>query len=224
MTVADNLFERHVSAAVNSIGDPNPANRSTGLVVRNNRSVDDSSFAVVNNTAGALIDQNQATKPATATGTIIYIVGNNDRLTVRRNVLTGGRGTGISANAAFGATASTNLLIDTQRRPGPDHRDRDQRQPPLGHGPRQRRPELDAQRRHTWAAASRCPRRRAGWSLTNNVATGSSDVDCVDASTGTRTVGTANTWTNNVGRTATPVGLCIPGRAPAAAPAPAPAS
>ena len=72
VTVADNLFERHVSAAVNSIGDPDPANRSTGLVVRNNRSVDDSSFAVVNNPPGGLIYQNQATMAASAVkGTII---------------------------------------------------------------------------------------------------------------------------------------------------------
>ena len=51
--------------------------------------------------------------------------------------------------------------------------------------------------------------------VANNAVTGSSDVDCVDESTGTGTAGTADTWTQNAGRTSTPVGLCVPGRAPA---------
>ncbi|MFC5065992.1 right-handed parallel beta-helix repeat-containing protein [Actinomycetospora atypica] len=220
VTVSDNLFERHISAAVNSIGDP--SKRSRGLVVRNNRSVDDSSLAVVNNTVGALIDQNQATKPATATGTIIYIVGNNDGLTVRRNVLTGGRGTGISANGLDGPFAtpeSTNLLIDTNvvrdRTTGIAINGAHRSVTVRGNVVQGSTRNGDAPGRGIVVSAT-----SSGLVLTNNVATGSSDVDCVDASKGGRTAGTADTWTANVGRTATPPGICIPGRAPAASPVP----
>ena len=217
VTVSDNLFERHSEAGVNNIAGTGL--RSTNLVVRNNRSVDDSSFAVVNNTSNALIDQNQATKAASAIdGTIIYIVGNNDRLTIRRNVLSGDVGTGISANAAFGSVASTNLLIDTNvirdRTTGiainDDHRTVTVRGNVVQGSTRN---GASPGRGIAVSAAS------SGIVLTNNVATGSSDVDCVDASKGSRTVGTANTWTNDVGRTSSPGGLCIPGR-PVTLPAP----
>jgi hypothetical protein len=215
VTVSDNLFERHNSAAVNSIGDPNPANRSVGIVISANRSVDDSSFAVINNANGALVERNQATKaPSAVNGTIIYVVGNTDHLTVARNILSGDAGTGISANAAYGAGPSTNLLIDSNivrdRTTGISINDnhssvtvrsnvvqnstRSDKIP--GHGIR-------------LAAGS------AGVVVTSNAVIGSSDADCVDESTGNGTAGTADTWTRNAGRTSTPPGLCVPGRAPA---------
>ena len=45
--------------------------------------------------------------------------------------------------------------------------------------------------------------------LSNNVSS-SAATDCVDATTGTGTALTANTWTANVGSTSTPAGLCNP--------------
>ncbi|NMO92290.1 nitrous oxide reductase family maturation protein NosD [Actinomycetospora sp. TBRC 11914] len=212
VTVSDNLFERHASAAVNSIGDP--SDRSTGLVVSGNRSVDDASFAVVNNADGAVVDGNQATKaPSAADGTIIYIVGNTDRLRISRNILSGDAGTGISANGAFGSAPSTNLLIDSNvvrnRTTGiavnDDHRSVTVRsnvvQGSTGNGIR-------------LAAGSQ------GVTVTSNAVVGSGGVDCVDESTGSGTAGTADTWTRNAGRTSTPAGLCIPGVAPATASTP----
>ena len=130
-------------------------------------------------------------------------------------------GTGISANAAFGAGASTNLLIDTNvvrdRTTGIAINDNHTSGTVRGNVVQNSTRNGTAPGRGIAVSAA-----SSGLALTNNVATGSSDVDCVDASTGTRTARTANTWTNNVGRTATPVGLCIPGRAPAPAPSPAP--
>lgn len=205
VTVSDNLFERHASAAVNSIGDP--SHRSTGIVISANRSVDDSSFAVINNADGAVVDRNQATKaPSAVDGTIIYIVGNTDHLRVSRNILSGDTGTGISANATFGSAASTNLLIDSNivrnRTTGiainDDHRGATVRSNVVqgsGRGIR-------------LAAGSR------DVTVANNAVVGSSVVDCVDESTGSGTAGTADTWTRNAGRTSTPAGLCVPGRAP----------
>jgi Right handed beta helix region len=215
VTVSDNLFERHTSAAVNSIGDPNPANRSVGIVISTNRSVDDSSFAVINNANGALVERNQATKaPAAVNGTIIYIVGNTDHLTVSRNILSGDAGTGISANAAFGAGPSTNLLIDSNvirdRTTGISIND--------NHSSVVVRSNVVQNSTRSATAPGRGIQLQAGSSgvaVTSNAVSGSSDVDCVDESHGGGTAATADTWTRNAGRTSTPAGLCIPGRAPA---------
>jgi hypothetical protein len=215
VTVSDNLFERHGSAAVNSIGDPDPTDRSVGIVISTNRSADDSSFAVINNANGALVDRNQATKaPSAVDGTIIYIVGNTDHLTVSRNILSGDVGTGISANAAFGAAASTNLLIDSNiirdRTTGISVND--------DHHSGTIRSNVVQNSTRNGTTPGRGIRLQAGSSgvaVTSNAVVGSSDVDCVDESHGTGTAGTADTWTQDAGRTSTPVGLCIPGRAPA---------
>jgi hypothetical protein len=215
VTVSDNLFERHSSAAVNSIGDPNPANRSVGIVISANRSVDDSSFAVINNANGALVERNQATKaPSAVNGTIIYIVGNTDHLTVARNILSGDAGTGISANAAYGAGPSTNLLIDSNvvrdRTTGISINDNHTSVTVRSNVVQNSTRSGDNQGRGIRLAAG-----SKGVTVTSNAVAGSSDVDCVDESTGTGTAGTADTWTQNAGRTSTPPGLCIPGRAPA---------
>jgi nitrous oxidase accessory protein NosD len=47
-----------------------------------------------------------------------------------------------------------------------------------------------------------------GNTLTANKTGGNTAFDCQDTSTGTRTAGTANTWTTNVGVTSSPAGLC----------------
>ena len=48
----------------------------------------------------------------------------------------------------------------------------------------------------------------AGVTLTGNKVAASTTFDCQDASTGTRTLGTANTWTGNVGLRSQPKALC----------------
>jgi hypothetical protein len=212
VTVSDNLFERHASAGVNSIGDP--SNRSTGLVVSGNRSVDDASFAVINNADGAVVSGNQATKaPSAADGTIIYVVGNTDRLRISSNILSGDAGTGISANGAFGSAPSTNLLIESNiirnRTTGIAIND-------AHHSVTVRSNVVQGSTRNgaTPGRGIRLAAGSQGVTVTSNAVIGSSDVDCVDESTGTGTAGTADTWTRNAGRTSTPAGLCIPGLAP----------
>ncbi|GLZ52020.1 hypothetical protein Acsp07_16370 [Actinomycetospora sp. NBRC 106378] len=205
LTIGDNLFSGHRSAAVNSIGDP--TSRSRGLVVRDNRSVDDGNLAVINNADGALVTRNIATKaPSAVAGTGIFVVGNTDRLTVSRNVLTGGTGNGLSTNGAvpFGAAPSTNLVIDTNTirgRTGTGIVVNEGSGVVTGN-------VVTASGTNGIAAAATA----TGVTFTRNVATGSVGTDCADASTGTGTLGTANTWSRNVGRTATPPGLCLPGR------------
>jgi parallel beta-helix repeat protein len=43
---------------------------------------------------------------------------------------------------------------------------------------------------------------------TGNEASGNSQFDCEDDSTGARTAGTANMWVGNTGATSLPVGIC----------------
>ncbi len=189
VTVSDNLFERHGSAAVNSIGDPDPTDRSVGIVIRANRSVDDSSFAVINNANGAIVDGNQATKaPSAVDGTIIYIVGNTDHLTVSRNILSGDVGTGISANGLdgpFAAPESTNLLIDSNII-------RDRTTGILINGShrsvtvRSNVVQNSTRNGTTPGRGIRVTAGNKGVTVASNAVVGSSDVDCVDESTGHR--------------------------------------
>jgi parallel beta-helix repeat protein len=48
----------------------------------------------------------------------------------------------------------------------------------------------------------------SGLSLHDNDFRGNVDADCMDLSSGSGTAGTANTWTNNLGVTGTPSGIC----------------
>jgi hypothetical protein len=209
LLVSDNLFEKHDSAAFNSIGDG--SNRSTKLVFRNNRSVDDSSLAVVNNASGARVENNLATKAAALTGTGIYIVGNTDGLVVRGNQIIGGAGNGISANAAFGAGPSTKLTIEAnliKNRAGIGIRvDAAHRSVTIrGNG------VFNTRANSTLPGDGiRLESPTSGLTVQGNVALGSAAADCRDYSTGSRTARTANNWTLDAGLKSQPKGLCVPG-------------
>ena len=57
-TITGNRFSQHSQTAINYAGDPNPNNKSTGLVVTDNISFNDSTFVVATNSTGALIEDN----------------------------------------------------------------------------------------------------------------------------------------------------------------------
>ncbi len=46
--------------------------------------------------------------------------------------------------------------------------------------------------------------------LTSNQASNSATLDCADVTTGNGTAGTDNTWQDNLGQTASPLGICLP--------------
>ena len=58
----------------------------------------------------------------------------------------------------------------------------------------------------------------SGNTFVGNEASGSDNLNCSDASDGNRSNGTANTWTDNIGATAEPDGICSPRAAPSAPP------
>jgi hypothetical protein len=56
--------------------------------------------------------------------------------------------------------------------------------------------------------------------ITGNHVSGSADYDCLDATTGAETAGTADTWSNNDGVTSSPAGLCSHPAGPSPPPPP----
>ncbi|WP_225926471.1 right-handed parallel beta-helix repeat-containing protein [Pseudonocardia abyssalis] len=213
--VSDNLFRNHGVAAFNTIGD-NP--RSTGLVFRDNESVDDATLAVVNQSSGVRIEFNRATKSAALpSGTGILLGGNSDGPVVRGNKIIGGRGVGIGVISAFGAP-NTDVLVEANLVTGRD----------VGigvSGPHDDTVTI----RFNGVFDSRGEGAANGFGIrllgdtdgvvvAKNAVLGSRQLDCSDASTGGGTAGTANMWLLNIGASSDPTGLCLPGALPPGVP------
>lgn len=200
VTITENAFGGHTSAAVNTAGDPAVA--STKVHIDRNTSVDDSTFALVVNAAGATVEYNAVRRSAGAPlplGNGILVGGNTNLVSVKGNEVAGGVAGGIRISAAFGPPNTGFVVVDN----------------------------TVAGRR--WGI--RLSGQTSG-SITGNRVSGSTEVgilldaddssvavtqntvlpgatpDCHDLSTGTGTAGTANTWTGNVGATAAPEGIC----------------
>ena len=199
LTIADNLFTGHSSAAVNTAGDA--ARPSTGLRIERNQSIDDATFAVVVNATGAVVADNVVERRPGAVvdaGSGVYVGGGTTALQVTRNVISAGAATGIRVTNLFGApnvglAVVGNQVIDRQ------------------YGVR-----LSGQTSGTvrdngiarsTAAGILLDADNSGVTVTGN-RIGQDPLACQDRSTGTRTAGTANTWTGNVALRSTPTGLC----------------
>lgn len=205
LTISDNLFTGHdgnAAAAVNTAGDP--TSWSTGLRIERNQSVDDATFAVVTNVDGLVVANNQVVRRPTATtgvGTGILVGGATKNVKVTGNVLTGGAKNGISVGQAFspvkntGLTVTGNTVVD-----------------------RLNGIRFDAQTSGTVSGNTVAQSTgvgillegaaNAGVTVTGNRSFQNAASDCTDQSKGTRTAGTANTWTGNLGIRSTPPGLC----------------
>ena len=68
MTVEDNLFQGNVGSSAADINTPGAATPSSGIIIRNNTSIDDQTFAVINNTTGTQVLDNTITKTDPARG------------------------------------------------------------------------------------------------------------------------------------------------------------
>ncbi|MEU7819034.1 right-handed parallel beta-helix repeat-containing protein [Pseudonocardia sp. NPDC049154] len=205
LTISDNLFTGHdgnAAAAVNTAGDP--TSWSTPLRIERNQSVDDATFAVVTNVDGLVVANNQVVRRPTATtgvGTGILVGGATKNVKVTGNVLTGGAKNGISVGQAFspvkntGLTVTGNTVVD-----------------------RLNGIRFDAQTSGTVSGNTVAQSTgvgillegaaNAGVTVTGNRSFQNAASDCTDQSKGTRTAGTANTWTGNLGIRSTPPGLC----------------
>jgi len=199
LTVSDNLFTGHSSAAVNTAGDA--SRPSTGLRVERNQSIDDATFAVVVNATGAVVADNVVVWRPTATvvaGSAIYVGGGTTAVQISRNVVSAGAATGIRVTNVFG-TPNVGLAVAGNQVIG-----------------RQYGVRLSGQRSGTvrdnniarsTTVGILLDADNAGVTVAGN-RIGQGPLDCQDASTGARTAGTANTWTGNIAVASTPLGIC----------------
>lgn len=199
LTIADNLFSGHSAAAVNTAGDA--TRPSTGLRIERNQSVDDATFAVVVNATGAVLADNVVVRRPGATvdaGSGVYVGGGTTSLQVTRNVISAGAATGIRVTNMYGAPNVGLAVVGNQV---------------IGrlYGVRMSGQLSGIVRGNTIAGSTAVgillDADNAGVTVTGN-RIGQDPLGCQDASTGTRTAHTANTWTGNVARRSTPVGIC----------------
>lgn len=200
LSISDNLFTGNSSAAVNTAGDLNRL--SAGLTIQRNQSIDDATFAVVVNATGALVSDNvvlRTPRAVVTVGSAFYIGGGTTGVQVTRNTVTGGAATGIRVTNVFGPVNS-GLVVSGNRVVG-----------------RLDGIKLSGQNsgsiNYNDIAGSTdvgilLDGDNAGVTIKGNRVGGSTVFDCRDNSTGTRTAGTADTWTANVGLRSQPRGLC----------------
>ena len=201
MTVEDNLFQGNVgpnAADVNTPGDGTP---SSGITVRNNVSIDDATFIVMDNTTGTEVSDNAITHtdPAGSSGSAILLWAANPGAVITGNTIDGGLGLGIG-DLDFTVPTGNPTITDNTISNRTD-------------GVRLSQPGAtisgntitNSSHVGLWMQAG-----ATGGNVTGNSVAATAGVDCQDDSTGDGTSGTANDWTANTGVTSSPAGLCSP--------------
>ncbi|MEU8586775.1 right-handed parallel beta-helix repeat-containing protein [Streptomyces sp. NPDC048664] len=200
-TITENSFSGHSSAAVNTTGST--ADFSHDLLITDNTSTDDATFAVVVNARSTRVTGNVVTHTDPDdpnAGSAIFVGGNTDGLRIEGNVISGGAASGVRVTSFFGAP-STGLTITgntiSSRRNG------------VRFGGGESDGTIDA---NSVTGSSHdgilVESGTSGLSVTHNTAGGSAVLDCEDDTTGSGTAGTANTWTDDIGATDQPAGIC----------------
>lgn len=223
-TITNNFFvDTNVAAGI--ILDQLSAATNDRVKVTKNHSEGDSTFAVVLGTFDSALSKNTIHGNAT-TGTAVFIGGNNERLTIRKNTLTEAGTRGIRFNTQFfpgfppsgpssSVTVSDNVIdkagvhgiaIDSGAGEASlvssiiaKNTVTDSGQGGVGDGIRIEDP--------TASGAN------YGNRVENNVISGSANHDCHDASVGTSPAGTANDWQTNTAATQSVANLCFTGAA-----------
>ncbi|HEY0813521.1 MAG TPA: right-handed parallel beta-helix repeat-containing protein [Pseudonocardia sp.] len=200
LSITDNLFTGNNSAAVNTAGDGNRP--STGLKIQRNQSIDDATFAVVVNAMGASVSDNvvqRTTRATVAVGSALYIGGGTTGVQITRNTVSGGAATGIRVTNAFGPV-NNSLVVSGNRIVGRSDGIRLTGQTSGSINTNDVAQSTDV--------GILLDKDNAGVTVNGNKVAGSKVLDCQDVSTGSRTAGTADTWTANLGVRAQPRGLC----------------
>jgi hypothetical protein len=200
LSITDNLFTGNNSAAVNTAGDP--AHLSTGLKIQHNQSVDDATFAVIVNAKGAIVSDNVVTftsKAKVGVGSGIFLGGGTNGVQVTGNSIIGGAATGIRVTNQFGP-ANIGLVVSGNKIVS--------RLNGIGLTAQTSGSIKNNDVAQSTAVGILLDSNNSGVTVSGNKVAASTTFDCQDASTGTRTAGTANTWTANVGLRSQPKGLC----------------
>lgn len=194
LSITENAFSGHTSAAVNTSGEPDRP--STRLRIEANSSVDDSTFAAVMNASGALVAGNLVRHGATPAvlGAAILVGGNTAGVQVRSNRIQGGAATGVRVSTEFGPPntgyAITGNVVDGRRT-----------------GIRLSGQTSGAIGDNTVASSAEVgvliDADNQGVTVSHNTVGPSGVLDCRDLSTGP-----ANTWIGNFGVSSAPKGIC----------------
>lgn len=198
--INNNNFRGHSQTAINTAGDS--SNPSTGVVISDNKSVDDSSFVVATNTSGAVIDHNNVTASGDH-GTGILDFGANTALRVTNNIMkaTGSsQSSGISVSNYNGSSQYTNVLTNTITGYYNDLKIVSGSRNAYANGNKLFNAGNDGIVVQTDVS---------GATISRNQVSNAMHFSCEDPTTGGGTAGTANIYLNNVATSdSSPVGIC----------------
>ena len=200
LTITNNAFAGNGSD-INTTGSGVAGNLSSGLVVSANTSDGSGNFMVLFLTDGAEISDNIVTG---STGSAFFVGGGNTGAIISGNTISGGNATGINVVAQF-YTGSPNQVSEIASNTITGRSNGIRIQP-------------NTEQTSSTSIADNVVRNSSnngiwlesgtGIEVSGNLSLDSGSTDCVDASTGSGTAGTANTWTSNIGRTSDPTDLC----------------
>ena len=203
-SIQNNNFRQHSQTAINFGGDG--SDLSTGLSVTGNHSTDDSTFVVAGNSTGAVISTNIVSTSDNAPGghgTGILDFGSNSSLRISNNTMKATGATtssGVSVSDVVGSSDYTAVSGNKISGWFNDIKVTSGNQNASVSG-------------NTLSAAQNdgiiVQPEVSGVTLAGNKISTATNFACEDQTTGSGTAGTANTWTNNVGTTASsPTGIC----------------
>ena len=177
-----------------------------GLVIQNNRSLNDNTFIALFNTQNAHVVANRSNDNIDTDdfGSTIFVGGDSDAVVIQRNVLSNPGFAGIAVRdtlQVFSGAANVSILGNTVT------------------GAEGAGIDVTADDFAAVTARNNTLTNNSGDGIlfgaaTNgnqirfNTATGNLPFDCEDQSTGSGTSGTANTWAGNNGNTDSPDGIC----------------
>ena len=194
--IYDNKFMNEISAAI-------VITNSTSVTAEGNQSVGDATFFVLDASSGCEIAHNRAVNFA---GSGIFIAGSNQNSVFSDNYLAQGPSAGIFLNTSiFGGSANQNLTLSYN-----------QIVSMKGDGITVDQTSATASLiigniiQQSGADGIDVIADNAGNLLIQNSVSLSGGVDCRDATSGSGTAGTADTWFRNRGKHSSPAGLCAP--------------
>ncbi len=206
--ITKNTFSGDSQTAINFAGSG--SNYSTGLVVSHNKSTNDSTFVVATNSTNALIENNKISTGPLAPGgpgDALLDFGSNVGLQILNNKISATGATGSQAGvlvADFSGPPSANTTISSNTITGfPDG---------INLYQSSSADLLSNTIKNSGTAGINSSSSSSGNVISHNTLSGSPApaVDCQDASTGSGTDGTANTWTSDHGsdNDSSPAGIC----------------
>jgi parallel beta-helix repeat protein len=207
-TITNNIFGEDSQTAINFAGAG--GNPSSGLVVSSNTSINDSTFVVATNSTNALIENNRITVNTSAVpggnGTGILDFGSNNGLRIIKNSMSSTVDVSSAiALAAFTGTASADTTVNSNKIKGWNFGIK------VASG-YDSALVSSSTISGNGAGGIAVAAGTSGNVLSHNKVSGDAapSQDCSDASTGTLTAGTANTWTRDVGAdgNSSPAGIC----------------